>query len=162
MFNPAQGTKIGEINPLQPAMWHLPEDKQTHQLSDYVDTCWKRGIFNYAWLNFYMFNSRYTGENQLVRVICFGTHWSGKNISSETLISGQMFTIKMQFWFHSHSSPSPCTSARSGEEITIPRKGRWGIRVVGSVTPGFAMKDLGVHWGTGLGHWAVCAAEPWP
>lgn len=134
--------------------WYLPEDKQTYQLSDYVDTCWKRGIFNYVWLIFYVYNSHYTGENQLVRVICFWTHWSERNISSEPLTSVQMLTIKMQFWFHSNSSLSPCIWAISGEEIMISRKGRLGIMVVGSVTPGFAMRTLGCTggqgWGTGL------------
>lgn len=92
--------------------------------------------------------------NQLARVICFQTHWLERNISSETLISGQMFTIKMQFWFHSSPILPPCISARSGEETRVSREGRSGVTAVGSAARQFAMRVLRCiewqGWGTGL------------
>lgn len=81
-------------------------------------------------------------------------HWLEGNISSETLISGQMFTIKMQFWFHSSPILPPWISGRFGEETRVSRKGRSGVTPVGGTDHQFAMKMLkgieGQGWGTGL------------
>lgn len=56
-----------------------------------------RGLGNGTGMASSTYVTRSVGKSQLARIICFGMLWSEGSISSETLISGQMFTIKMQF-----------------------------------------------------------------
>lgn len=75
--------------PMQPcSSWMVPHG---------VLTAAGRGLGNGTWMASSTYITRSMGKSQLARIICFGMLWSEGSISSETLISGQMFTIKMQF-----------------------------------------------------------------
>lgn len=92
----------------------------------------------------------------------FRMHWLEKKIiSSETLISGQMFAIKIQFWFNLCPLLPSCISARSGGETRVFREGRselhwWEVLSIGLP---WECWDAWKDWRM-LRDLAVFAAEP--